>query len=111
MVKIPTAWSTNTTKNADAVRYSSATALYSSPTVYYTSSTVGKNELNKPATAWTQSTKTPAAWQHNPAFSLNQYVYDSATIPYDSTSRTYDGVNGAQQSTGTAPATAWTVIS
>lgn len=110
-MKIPTAWKTNATKNADAVQYSSASVLYSSPTVYYSSSTVNENEQDKPATAWIVATKTPSAWQHNPAYSLNQYTYDDPTITYDDVTRTYDGVNGSEQSIGTAPPTDWTVTS
>lgn len=111
MVRIPTQWTTNSTKNVTAVLYSSASVLYSDLGTDYVSATVGENETGKPATQWTQSTKTASAWQYNPAFSLNQYIYDSASNTYDSLTMTYDGVNGTQQSSNNKPATAWTVVS
>jgi len=110
MVKVATLWSTNSTKNADAVLYSSASVLYSSPSVYYTSSTAGQNELNKPATSWANQVKIASAWQYNPAFSINQYAYDSSMNTYDDALQTYDGANGSQSPAGTKPATAWTVL-
>lgn len=111
MVRIPTNWTTNSTKNADAVQYSSASVQYSSASVRYTSSTVNEDELDKPATLWTTIAKTPSSWTHNLAYYTNEYVFDSATITFDSATRTFDGINGSQQSTNTGPRTAWTVVS
>lgn len=110
MAKPNTLWKTNATKNANAVLYSSASVLYSSALVNYTSSTVGQNELNKPASAWTTVKKIASAWQANSAYSINQYTFDSALFTYDSAIQTYDGVNGTQQSTNNKPRTAWTSV-
>lgn len=37
-------------------------------------------------------TKTPTKWSGNPSAEVNEHVYDSASLDYDSTTRNYDGV-------------------
>lgn len=36
--------------------------------------------------------KIPTAWSGNPSAEVNEYVYDSASLAYDSTTQNYDGV-------------------
>ena len=108
MSKPTTAWTSNPTKNLDAVAYSSAAVTYSSATVDYSSSTVAQDEYNKPTTAWTPILKTASAWFSNAAYATNAYAYDT-TSPYDST-LTYDGVNGAQQVGNVKQPTVWSQV-
>ena len=55
MSKPITAWTTNPTKNIDAIEYSDATVEYSDANTSYVSLTVGENQLNKPQTEWAES--------------------------------------------------------
>lgn len=36
--------------------------------------------------------KTPTEWSNNPSSEVNQFVYDDATVDYDSSAKCYDGV-------------------
>lgn len=110
MPKTPTAWTTNSAKNVDAVAYSSASVLYSDAGTSYSSSTVALDEFNKPSTIWTPILKTASAWFANADFATNQYAYDGATTTYDSATLTYDGVNGSQQPANTKPPTVWSQV-
>lgn len=109
-MQIPTSWSSNTSKNVNVTQYSSSSVTYSSSTQNYVSPTVGKDAQGKVAAAWIPATHLATSWSANVNYGTNEYLYDDATIPYDSASYTYDGVNGNQSPIGTKPATAWSRV-
>jgi hypothetical protein len=108
VAKVPTSWKTSTTKNADAVAYSSSTTAYSSSTVAYTSTTATADEFGRTPQLWTPRAKTATAWNPNPAATASQYLYDSTKL-YDSTS-TYDGVVSGQDFGNTNKPAVWAAL-
>lgn len=53
-------------------------------------------------------TKVPTAWSGNPSAEANEYAYDSATDPYDSSTLNYDGVVDADMADTERTPTDWT---
>lgn len=49
----------------------------------------------------------PTTWSHNPLYPVNEYSYNSPTIPYDSALFTYDGVTAGESPVTENPKTAW----
>lgn len=109
MARVPTSWSSNPDKNQSVPTYSDSSVTYSSATTSYSSPTVALDELDRTPSNWTLVPKNPASWQTNPNASANQYIYDSASILYDTT-RTYDGVVSGQDIGDQTTPTAWSEL-
>lgn len=104
----PTSWDSNTAKN-NGVAYSSASVAYNSTTTAYSSATTALDEFGKLPASWTKSSKIASNWEANPTAITNEYVYDSASILYNSI-RTYDGVVTGQDNLNQSIPTLWAAL-
>lgn len=108
MPKTPLAWRSNPDKDVPVVPYSSGSVTYNSPTTHYSGADTSLDTFDKLAASWSKVDKQSANWEANPAFTTNEYAYDTTAL-YDSATRTYDGVVPGEGAENTKEPAVWAV--